>query len=75
MTQPHADDCPALSKEGFCIEYRSGDFEHSLSFGDPTCIEAIEYIAKFMLGCGFDARVIAYGLKKAALEIEDKVPT
>ena len=73
MKQSHADDCPALPKEGFRVEYRSGDFEHSLHFGDTTCVDAIEYITKFMLGCGFDYRVIAYGLKKAALEIEDKI--
>lgn len=69
MTQHHADSCPTLPKEGFSFQYRSGDFEHSICFADTTCIDAIEYISKFMLGCGFDPRVIAYGLQKSAQEI------
>jgi hypothetical protein len=73
MIQSNADNCPTLPKEGFHVQYRSGDFEHSISFGDTTCVDAIEYIAKFMLGCGFNSRVIAYGLKKSAQEIENKI--
>lgn len=69
MNQADADDRPKLPKQGFHIEYRSGDFEHSLHFADTTCSDAIEYITRFMLGCGFDPRVVASGLKESARKI------
>jgi hypothetical protein len=70
MTQIYADDRPALPKDGFLLRYSVGAFEHSLRFDDKPCNEVIEYMANFLLGCGFHPGTIVSGFKEHSEKIE-----
>jgi hypothetical protein len=70
VTHPNVDDYPAYPKNGISIRYTSGSFDYSLRFDDTDCIATIEYIANFMLGCGFTRPAIIAGLKQVTDTLE-----